>query len=94
MEKQFSSLPGPIGLSGKGGGGHERQFSRDPLPVFSAGGPCEHFWHGQGCPHFDVIHPAFPLLTTALPTLQDALKDGFREAVVAHDMHTAKKGLG
>ena len=24
-----------------GGGGHEGRFSRDPLPVFSAGGACE-----------------------------------------------------
>ena len=26
---------------GEGGGGHEGRFSRDPLPVFSAGGACE-----------------------------------------------------
>ena len=37
--------------------------------------PCEQFWHGQGCPLFDVDHPAFPLPTTASPTLQGALKD-------------------
>ena len=55
------------------------QFSTDPLPVFSAGGPCEQFWRGQGCPLFDVVHPAFPLPTTASPILQ-------REAVVACDM--------
>ena len=42
--------------------------------------------HGQGCPLFDVVHPAFPLLTTASPTLQGALKDGFGEVVVACDM--------
>ena len=35
---------------------------------------------------FDVVHPAFPLPTTASPTLQDALKYGFGEAVVACDM--------
>ena len=29
----------------------------------------EQFWHGQGCPFFDVVRPAFPLLTTASPTL-------------------------
>ena len=34
----------------------------------------------------DVVHPAFPLLTTASPTLRGALKDGFGEAVVACDM--------
>ena len=36
---------------------------------FSAGGPCEQFWLGQGCPLFDVVHPAFPLPTTASSTL-------------------------
>ena len=40
----------------------------------------------QGCPLFDLMHPAFPLPTTASPTLQGALKDGFGEAVVACDM--------
>ena len=42
--------------------------------------------HDQGCPLFDVVHPAFPLPTTASPTLQSAQKDGFGEAVVACDM--------
>ena len=67
-------------------GGHGGWSSRDPLPVFSAGGPCEQFWHGQGCPLFGVVHPAFPLLTMASPTLQGALKDSFGEAVMACDM--------
>ena len=40
-------------------------------------------WHDQGCPLFDVVHAAFPLPTTALLTLEGALKDGFGEAVVA-----------
>ena len=31
------------------------------------------------------VHPAFPLLTTASPTLQGVLKNGFGEAVVAFD---------
>ena len=66
--------------------GHERRFSRDPLAIFSAGGPCEQFWHGQICPLFDVVRPAFPLPTTASPTLQGAPKDGFGEAVVACDV--------
>ena len=56
---------------------HQGQFSRDSLPVFSAGGSCEQFCHRQGCPLFDIVHPAFPLLTTALPTLQGVLKNGF-----------------
>ena len=45
------------------GGGHEGRFITDLLPVFSAGGPCKQFWHGQECALFDV-HPAFPLPTT------------------------------
>ena len=48
--------------------------------------PFEQFRHGQGCSLFDVVHPAFPLPTTALPNLQGALKDGFGEAVVACGM--------
>ena len=50
-------------------GGHEERFSRDPLPVCCTGGHCEQFWHGLGCPLFDVVHSAFPLPTTATPTL-------------------------
>ena len=61
-------------------------MSKDPLSVFSAGGPCEQFWHGQGCPLFDVVYLAFPLPTTASPILQVALNDGCGEAVVACDM--------
>ena len=52
----------------------------------SAEGFCEQLWHGQGCPLFDVGHPAFPLPTTASPTLQGALKDGFGEALLVCDM--------
>ena len=52
----------------------------------SAGGWREQFWHGQGCPSFDVLYSAFPLLTTALPTLQGALKHSFWGAVVVCDM--------
>ena len=52
------------------------------FPVFSAGGHHEQFLHGQGHPLFDVVCPAVPLPTSALPTLQGALKDGFGEAVV------------
>ena len=52
------------------------------LKYFSVRGPCELFWHGQGCTLFDVVHPAFPLWITASPTLQGALKDGFGEAFV------------
>ena len=54
---------------------------------FFAGGPCEHFWHGQEChPLFDVVRTAFPLPTTASSTLQGALADGFGEAVGVRDM--------
>ena len=62
---QFSPLTDWV--AGGGGGEHEGLFSRDHLSVFSAGGPCELFWHGQVCPLFDVVHPAFPLRTTHRP---------------------------
>ena len=79
---QFSLAPSPIGSSG----GHKGRFSRDPLPVFSAGGLREQFWYGLGCSLFDVVHSVIPLPTTASPTLQGALKDGFGGAVVACEM--------
>ena len=41
---------------------------------------------GQGCPPFDIVHPAFPLAATVSPNFQDAPKDGFGEAVVAGGM--------
>ena len=63
-----------------------RGMFRNPLPVLSAGSPCEQFWHGQGCPHFDVVYLALPLPITASPTFQGVLDGGFREAVVACDM--------
>ena len=59
------------------------RFSRDPLPVLSARGHGNQFWHRQGCSLFDVGHPAFPLPTTASPTLQDSLKGWVRGAVLA-----------
>ena len=59
----------------------------------SARGPRAQFWHGQRCPLFDVVHPAFPLLTTTSPALQGALKDGFGEAGVACDMLESSKFL-
>ena len=37
-------------------------------------------------PLFDIVHPAFPLPTTASPSLQGVQKDDFGEAVVACDM--------
>ena len=60
--------------------------NRHSVPVFSAGGRCEQFWHRQGCPLFDFLHQIFPLPTTASPTLRGVLNDGFGEAVVACDM--------
>ena len=54
--------------------------------MFSAGGHHEQFWDGQGCPLFDIVHLPFGLLTTDSLTLQGALKDGFGEAVMVHDM--------
>ena len=81
---QISSVPWLIGMSK----GHEERFGREPVPVFSAEGHREQFWHGQGCTLFDVVHPAFPTLATALSTLQGALKDDFGEleAVILRGM--------
>ena len=58
-------------------GWHEEEFSRDLLPVFfSARGHRQQFRHWQGCPHSDVVRPAFfALPTAASPTLQGALRD-------------------
>ena len=52
-------------------------FCRKPLWTVLA-------WAGMST--LCVVHPAFPLPTTASPTLQGALKDGFWEAVVACNM--------
>ena len=46
------------------------------------GDPCKQFWHGQGCPLFDFVNPAFPLPTTSSPIPQGALKVSFGEAVM------------
>ena len=78
-----SSFQSPDRLGRRGDMGDD---SANLLLVLSAVGSCEQFWHGQGCPLFDVVHSAFPLPTTASPTLQCALKDGFGEAVMAPDM--------
>ena len=51
----------------------------------SATGHRKQFWHEQERPFFDVVRPAFHLLTTAWPSFQDALKDGLGKAVVACD---------
>ena len=57
---QFSSVQSLDWLGRRGEGGRDMgDFSRDPLPVFSARGPCEQLWHGQGCPVFDLAHTAF-----------------------------------
>ena len=79
---QFSSVPWPTESSV----GHDGRFSRVPLPVFFEGGQHEQFWLRQGRPLFDVVHPAFPPPTTAPPTFQGALKDGFGDTVVACHM--------
>ena len=87
MVIQFSPLTDWV--VGGGGGGHEGGFSRDPLPVVSAGGHREQFWQWHGRPLFDVVHPAFSLPTTASSTL----KEGFGEAVVAFDVSEPCKFL-
>ena len=67
-------------------GVHEGWFSRNPLPVFSAGGHCEQFWHGQGMFILWYCSSSISSAYHGSPTLQSALKDGFGEAVVACDM--------
>ena len=42
----------------------------------SMGGHHKQFWHGQRSPLLDVVHPAFPLMTMVLPTVQETLKYG------------------
>ena len=63
--------------------GHDRRFRSCFSP---AGSSLEQFWHGQGCPLFDDVHPASLLPITAWPTLQGVQYDVFGEAVVACDM--------
>ena len=48
----------------------------------TTGGHDEQFHHEQKCPVFDVVCPAFPLPTTAPPTLQGALMDAFGKDVM------------
>ena len=73
-------------------GGHAGQLSRDPPPVFSAGGHCEQFWHGLGCLAFsDVVYPTFPLLTiTSTPPPPPPPKVSYRmvcgQTVAVRDM--------
>ena len=60
---QFISVPQAIGSLGR----HEEWFSRDPVPVFCVRGHCEQFWHRQGHPLFDVVHPSVPLPSWCCP---------------------------
>ena len=82
---QFSSVQ-PLDRLGPCGG-HWDDSAQILFHCFlSAGGHSDQFWHGQGCPLFDVVHSAFPLPPTASSSLQGVLKDGFGEAVVVCDM--------
>ena len=80
LQVQFSSVSGLTGSS------LDTRDDSAEIVFQSAGRRLEQLWHGQGCLLFDVVHPAFPLPTTASSTRQGTLKDGFREAVVARDM--------
>ena len=78
----FTWHPHHVKVSPRGpSGGHEGRFSTDPLQVLCAEGHREQFWQGQGRPLLDTVHPAFPLSTTASPTLQGAMTDGCGAAV-------------
>ena len=73
-----------------GGGDTRDDWGEFLFQSFSAGGHCEQFWHGQGRPLFDAVHPTFPLPTTVSSIVQSALKDGFGKAVV-RDMPEPRK---
>ena len=64
---------------------HATSFCRRLL---STRGCCQQFWHGQGCPLFDVVRPAIPLPTTYGVAHPPRSPEGcsFGEAVVARDM--------
>lgn len=75
-------------------GGHVGQFSRDPLPLFSAGSHHEHhhehFWHGQGYPLFNAVHPIFAdhgvVHIRCAYGFGFGREDGLGEVVKANDM--------
>ena len=92
LQKNFDSLFKPHVMSVQFGllagwpsEGNEGRFRRDPVPVLSAGGPCEQLWHGQGWPLFDVVHPPFPLPTTSPPA--HLLVVGMYVMVYVTDIH-------
>ena len=66
-------------------GGHDRRFSRDFLPLFSAGGCCEQFWHGQKCPLL-CCSSSISSADHSVTHLPKSTKDGSKEAVMACDM--------
>ena len=57
-------------------GGYEGRFSTDLLPVFSAGGPCEQFLHGQS----SRVPLKCVLLLFCLQSVRDVLLVGHRQA--------------
>ena len=96
IRDRFINLAPPIAAlhHGKTAGSGERSGRRGDLrdasaqillQRFSAEGHCEHLLHGQGCLLFDFVRPAFPLPTTASPSLQGP-EGRFGEAVVACDL--------
>ena len=46
-------------------------------------------WHEQGCPLFDVVHPAFPLPTRASPTLRGWFCRGCRGVLHVRTMQVS-----
>ena len=65
--------------------GDMREVQQKPSSSFLQEAIVSSYGTGRDLSLFDVVHPAVPLSTTALPILQGALKDGFGEAVVACD---------
>ena len=54
--------------------GHQGQFSRDPLLSFPRGAIVSSLDPDRDVHSFGIVHSALPLLTTASPILQGALK--------------------
>ena len=86
LSPQFCPLTNWVLGCGGGGVSPKGQFSRDPLPVFSARSHHELFQHKLGCLLSDVVLPAFPVPTAVSPTLQCDLKNVAIEAVMVRDM--------
>ena len=65
--------------------------SRRPLASCSVGGHRREVREGYLRPVLDVVGPAFSLSPTSASSLDGALRDGFGEGVVPHDVATLRQ---